>query len=418
LPRGAGLTKSFARRVDTPGAHFHHARALYASEPFMSLRTGLLASSLALALSACGGSQPPAEQGAAGEPSATASGKGSKVVHVYNWSDYVAEDTIEKFEQASGIKVVYDVYSENEILEAKLSAGSSGYDLVFPSLRPFAERQVSQGIYMPIDKSKLSNYSNLDPALLAGMADADPGNAHLVPYMWGTTGLGINVAKVREALGADAALDSWSLLFDPANAQKLASCGISVLDDEQEAFAAALIWQGRDPNRTDGDEIEAVKQAYAAIRPHIRSFNNSQYINSLATGETCLAMGYSGDIAQAAARAEEAGTGLEIAYVIPKEGAVRWVDVMAIPSDAPHVDAAHAFIDYLLKPEVIAAISNYVAYANPNIASRSMLDEAVLNDPGIYPPEDVMAKLVDPKRLPADAQQARVRAFTQIKSGR
>jgi putrescine transport system substrate-binding protein len=388
----------------------------------MSLRISLLASSLVLALSACGGSQEPSSEtsaeASASSAQATPAAAGSQVVHVYNWSDYVAEDTIENFQQATGIKVVYDVYSENEILEAKLSAGGSGYDVVFPSLRPFAERQVEQGIYQPLDKSKLTNYANLDPALLAGMTDADPGNAQLVPYMWGTTGLGINVAKVREVLGADAALDSWSLLFDPANAEKLASCGISVLDDEQEAFAAALIWQGRDPNRTDGNEIEAVQQAYAAIRPHIRSFNNSQYINSLATGETCLAMGYSGDVAQAAARAEEAETGLEIAYLIPKEGAVRWVDVMAIPSDAPHVDAAHAFIDYLLKPEVIADISNYVAYANPNMASRSMLDEEVLNDPGIYPPDEVMAKLVDPKRLPADAQQARVRAWTQIKSGR
>jgi putrescine transport system substrate-binding protein len=382
----------------------------------MRPRTGLLAVCIVTALAACGGgSQPPDEGQAAAEakPAET-----PKVLHIYNWSDYVAEDTIQNFEQRTGIKVVYDVYSENEVLEAKLMAGGSGYDLVFPSLRPFAERHVSAGLYAPIDRARLPNYVNLDPDLLAGMTDADPDNRHLVPYMWGTTGIGINVAKVREALGADVPLDSWSLLFDPANAEKLADCGISVLDDEQEAFSSALIWKGRDPNRTDGDEIEVVREVFAAIRPHIRSFNNSQYINDLATGEVCLAVGYSGDVGQAAARAEEAGTGIELQYIIPKEGAVRWIDVMAIPTDAPHADSAYAFIDYLLEPQVIAAITNYVAYANPNPASKAFVDAEILQDGGVYPSDDVMAKLVDPKRLPEDAQQARVRAWTQIKSGR
>lgn len=384
----------------------------------MRLPSSLLAASVAFALAACGGSPAPTEGAASADAGSTAKTRAAKVLHIYNWSDYVAEDTIANFEQRTGIKVVYDVYSENEVLEAKLMAGGSGYDLVFPSLRPFAERHVGAGLYQTIDKARLPNYFNLDTALLAGMADADPGNAHLVPYMWGTTGIGINVAKVREALGEDAALDSWSLLFDPANAEKLAKCGISVLDDEQEAFSAALLWKGRDPNRTDGDEIDVVREVFAAIRPHIRSFNNSQYINDLATGEICLAVGYSGDVGQAAARAEEVGTGIELQYVIPKEGAVRWVDVMAIPSDAPHVDNAYAFIDYLLEPQVIAAITNYVAYANPNPASRSFVDSEILDDGGVYPPDEVVAKLVDPKRLPDDAQQARVRAWTQIKSGR
>lgn len=372
----------------------------------MRLRSCLALSALALALTACG------------DRAATGDGAQAKRLHIYNWSDYVAEDTIANFEARTGIRVVYDVYSENEVLEAKLSAGNSGYDLVFPSLRPFAQRHVAQGIYAPIDRGRLANYGNLDADLLEDMQDADPGNAHLVPYMWGTTGLGINVGKVREALGEDVELDSWSLLFDPANAARLARCGISVLDDEQEVFAAALIWLGRDPNRTDGDEIEAVQAAYAAIRPHIRTFNNSQYINDLATGEACLVMGYSGDVAQAADRAEEAGSEVEIAYVIPKEGAVRWVDVMAIPADAPHAENALAFIDYLLEPEVIASITNYVAYANPNLASKAFVDEEILGNEGIYPPDEVMVKLVDPAKLPDAAQQARVRAFTQIKSGR
>lgn len=380
----------------------------------MNLRTGLLSASIAFALAACGGGTSP--QGGA-EPGASKPAT-PQVLHIYNWSDYVAEDTIANFEQRTGIKVVYDVYSENEVLEAKLMAGRSGYDLVFPSLRPFAERHVSAGLYAPIDRARLSNFANLDADLLAGMADADPDNRHLLPYMWGTTGLGINVAKVREALGEDVALDSWSLLFDPANAAKLAACGISVLDDEQEAFSAALLWKGRDANRTDGDEIDVVREVFGAIRPHIRSFNNSQYINDLATGETCLAVGYSGDVGQAAARAEEAGTGIELQYIIPKEGAVRWVDVMAIPTDAPHPDSAYAFINYLLEPQVIGEITNYVAYANPNPASKEFVSPDILEDEGVYPPDEVMAKLVDPKRLPDDAQQARVRAWTQIKSGR
>lgn len=384
----------------------------------MRLPLGLLAASIAFVLSACGGGSAPDDGAKPANADAAAQASASKVLHIYNWSDYVAEDTIANFERRTGIKVVYDVYSENEVLEAKLMAGRSGYDLVFPSLRPFAERHVSAGLYAPIDRARLSNYANLDAALLTGMTDADPANAHLVPYMWGTTGIGINVAKVREALGDEVELNSWSLLFDPANAGKLAKCGISMLDDEQEAFSAALIWKGRDPNRTDGDEIDVVREVFGAIRPHIRSFNNSQYINDLATGEICLAVGYSGDVGQAAARAEEAGTGIELQYLIPQEGAVRWVDVMAIPADAPHADNAYTFINYLLEPQVIGAITNYVAYANPNSASREFVDPDILADEGVYPPEDVMAKLVDPKRLPDAAQQARVRAWTQIKSGR
>ncbi len=245
----------------------------------------------------------------------------------------------------------------------------------------------------------------------------DPGGRYTVPYMWGTIGIGINVGKVREALGEDATLDSWSLLFDPANAAKLAQCGISVLDDDQETFSAALIWLQQDPNSQDPAQIEAVKQAYAAIRPHIRYFNSSKYIDDLANGDLCLAMGYSGDVFQARDRAEEAGNGVEIAYIIPKEGAVRWFDLMAIPQDAPHPENAHAFIDFLLQPEVIAGISDYVGYANPNPAATVLLDPDIAQNPGVYPPQEALAKLVDPVSLPAALQRERVRAWTSIKSG-
>lgn len=368
----------------------------------------------ALLLAACGGGGGDAAGGAE---------SAEKVLNVYNWSDYVAEDTIRQFEQATGIKVNYDVYSENETLETKLTTGSSGYDVVFPSARPFAQRQVQAGLYMALDKAQLPNWPHLDPDVLAGLVDVDPGNAHVVPYMWGTTGLGINVGKVQAALGADAPLDSWALLFDPKNAEKLASCGINVLDDDQEAFGAALIWLGRDPNAGSVEDIDLVKQAFAAIRPYVRTFNNAQYKDALATGDACLVMGYSGDIGQARDVAAEAAesTGKpapDIRYVIPKEGALRWIDVMAIPKDAPHPTNAHAFINFLLQPEVIAKITDYVAYANANKDATALVDAEIAADPGVYPPPEVRAKLVDPTSLPEDIQRQRVRAWTAIKSGR
>lgn len=372
-------------------------------------RIALLTSALLLA--ACGA---PQESATTPAPAPKAA---EKVVHVYNWSDYVAEDTLAEFEKATGIRVVYDVYDANEILEAKLMAGGSGYDVVFPSARPFAERHIKSATYQKLDKAKLPQLGNLDAAHLAGLTDIDPGNAHLVPYMWGTTGLGINVGKVREVLGEDAALDSWNLLFDPASAAKLASCGIAVLDDDQETYGAALIWLGRDPNAGAADEVEAVTAVYQAIRPHVRYFHSSKYIDDLANGDICLAMGYSGDVFQARDRAAEAENGVEIEYLIPKEGALRWFDVMAIPADAPHVDNAHTFINYLLTPQVIANVSNYVAYANPNSAATALLDPELAGDPGVYPPAEVVAKLVDPKSLPDAQQRERVRGWTTIKTG-
>ncbi|MCK7593842.1 polyamine ABC transporter substrate-binding protein [Pseudomarimonas salicorniae] len=379
-----------------------------------TLRTLSLSLIAALTLSACGSGQPPT-QDADGAPAERAA---EQVVNVYNWSDYVAEDTLANFRAATGIRAVYDVYDGNEILEAKLMARNSGYDVVFPSARPFAERHVAAGIYQPLDRSKLPNWQHLDPKVLEGLSSIDPGNRHLVPYMWGTTGLGINVAKVKEALGEEVALDSWALLFDPAHAGKLAACGIAVLDDDQEAFGAALIHLGRDPNAQAEDEREVVGDLYSKIRPHVRYFHSSKYIDDLANGDLCLAMGYSGDVFQARDRAAEAGNGVEIEYIIPKEGALRWVDVMAVPVDAPHPEQAHAFINYLLDPKVIASITDYVAYANPNLAARPLMDPEIAGDPGIYPPDEVMAKLVDPKTLPNEQQRERVRAWTSIKTGR
>ena len=340
-----------------------------------------------------------------------------KTVHVYNWSDYITEDTLAKFEQATGINVVYDVYDSNEMLEAKLLAGGSGYDVVFPSAQPFAARHVAAGVYRALDRSKLPNYKHLDGDVLKQLASADPDARHLIPYMWGTTGIGYNVAKVQAALGESAPANSWRLIFDPTIAAKLAGCGITLLDDAQEAFAAALIYLGKDPNSTAKADIDTAQQLLKTLRPHIKYYHSSQYINDLANGDICVAHGYSGDVIQAQERAEEAGNNVQIAYTIPEEGAIMWIDTMAIPKDAPHPDQAHAFIDFLLTPQIIAEITDYVAYANGNAAATTLISEEIRTDTSIYPSHDIMARLSAPQLTPDAVQRQRTRSWTRIKSG-
>jgi putrescine transport system substrate-binding protein len=368
--------------------------------------TRFLVAALTTALLFCGCDTAPSSQTAT-----------EKTINIYNWSDYVAEDTIKNFEAKTGITVIYDVYDSNEMLEAKLMAGASGYDIVFPSARPFAQRHIDAKLYQPLDKSRLPNWSNLNKDILQSLEDVDPDNQHLMPYMWGTTGIGYNVKKIKERLGDSATLDSWSLLFDPSIAEKLKDCGIALLDEEQEVFGAALIYLGRDPNAVGGDEITAVSTLYANIRPFIRYVNSSKYIEDLANGEICIAMGYNGDVLQAQNRALEAKNGQEIAYIIPKEGAVRWIDSAAIPADAPHVDNAHEFINYLLEAPVIAAISDHVSYANANQSATELVSAAIRNNPGIYPAEAITRKFVNLKKLPETENRARARAWTSIKSG-
>lgn len=338
-------------------------------------------------------------------------------LHIYNWNDYFAEDTLADFQARTGIHPVLDVYDANEVLEAKLFAGRSGYDLVFPTMRPFAARHIAAGLYRPLDKDRLPGLANLDPQIMATLASGDPGNAHVVPYMWGTTGLGINVEKVQAALGEDAPLDTWGLIFDPENAKRLAGCGISLLDDPAEVIPAALAYLGRDPNSLAKADLAAAQALIEAIYPHIRYIHSSQYISDLANGDLCVAHGYSGDVLQAATRAEEAGGRVAIDYRIPREGAVLWTDVMAIPADAPNPEAAHAFIAYLLEPEVIAAVSDYVYYANPNLAATPHLDEALRDDPGIYPPPAVRARLFVPAERSNRELRDLNRLWTRLKSG-
>ncbi|MET4000253.1 polyamine ABC transporter substrate-binding protein [Marinobacterium sp. MBR-109] len=339
-------------------------------------------------------------------------------LNVYNWSDYIAEDTLARFEQQTGIKVVYDVYDSNEVLEAKLLAGRSGYDLAFPTARPFADRHLKAGLYQTLDKSKLTHFDNLDPVIMQSLADIDPGNQHLVPYMWGTTGIGYNVEKVREILGDDMPLDTWRLVFDPEIVAKLAGCGVTLMDDATEVFVAARAYLGEDTADFSKAALEKAAETVMAVRPHIRYFHSSQYINDLANGDICVAHGYSGDILQARDRAAEAGNGVEVAYAVPSEGAVVWTDVMVIPADAPHPDTAHQFINFLLQPEVIAPITNYVAYANANAAATDLIDEEIRNDAGIYPPQETRDKLIVLK-TPTERQIRDMnRSWTRVKTGR
>jgi putrescine transport system substrate-binding protein len=338
-------------------------------------------------------------------------------VHVYNWSDYIAEDTLKNFEAETGIKVVYDVYDSNEVLEAKLLAGNSGYDVVFPTARPFVDRQIKAGIYQKLDKAQLPLIGNLDEDLLNSLSDIDPGNEYAVPYMWGTTGIGINVAKVKEILGADAELDTWALIFDPEVAKKLSACGVSLMDDPNEVFKAAQAYAGQDPNDTSKAGLDKAAEVVNATRGNIRYFHSSQYINDLANGDLCVAHGYSGDVLQARDRAAEANNGVEIAYLVPKEGAVVWNDVMVVPKDAPNTKEAHVFINYLMRPEVIAPITNYVAYANANKAATKLVDEEIRNDPGIYPTGDKLKSLITIK-TPSDREaRTMTRLWTRVKTG-
>lgn len=339
-------------------------------------------------------------------------------LHIYNWSDYIAEDTVANFEKATGIKVTYDVYDSNEVLEAKLLAGRSGYDLVFPTARPFADRAIKAKLYQPYDKSKLSNYGNLDKVIMKSLSDIDPGNQYLIPYMWGTTGIAYNVDKVKEILGDDMPLDSWKLVFDPEITKKLSACGVALMDDPIEVFVAARAYLGKPTDDFSKKAIEEAADVVAGVRDNIRYFHNSQTINDMANGDICVAHGYSGDMLQAQSRAAEADKGVHVEYIVPSEGAVVWTDVAAIPADAPNAANAHKFVNYLMQPEVVAPISNYVAYANANSAATPLVDAEVRDNPGIYPPAATQEKLVVLK-TPTDKEARNMtRAWTRVKTGK
>ncbi|KZN17599.1 MULTISPECIES: polyamine ABC transporter substrate-binding protein [Pseudomonas] len=337
-------------------------------------------------------------------------------VHIYNWSDYIGETTLADFQKETGIKPVYDVFDSNETLEGKLLAGRTGYDVVVPS-NHFLGKQIKAGAFQKLDKSKLTNYSNLDPVLLKRLEQNDPGNQYAVPYLWGTNGIGYNVDKVKAVLGLDK-IDSWDVVFEPQNIKKLHSCGVAFLDSADEMMPTVLNYMGLDANSTNPEDYKKAEAKLLAVRPYVTYFHSSKYIADLANGDICVAIGFSGDMFQAKARAAEAGKGMNIAYSIPKEGGALWFDMLAIPKDAANVKEAHAFINYLLKPEVIAQVSNSVGYANPNPGSDKLMEQSIRTDASVYPPQAVLDKTYVSIELPPNIQRLMTRSWTKVKSGK
>ena len=338
-----------------------------------------------------------------------------RVVNVYNWSDYIDESIIGEFTKETGIKVVYDVFDSNEILETKLLAGGSGYDVVVPTGH-FLARQIQAGVFQKLDKSKLPNLSNMWDVVSERTTKYDPGNEYSINYMWGTTGIGYNQKKVQEALGIDK-IDSWDVFFNPDKLSKLADCGVYVLDSPSDILPTALKYLGLDPEDTSPENLAKAEETMMKIRPYIRKFHSSEYINALANGDICLAVGWSGDIFQARDRAAEADQGVVIDYVVPKEGAEMWFDQLAIPADAKHVEEAHEFLNYIMKPEVAAKASNYIFYANGNKASQEFIEKEILDDPAIYPDEATLAGLFTVSPYDPKTQRVVTRSWTKIVTG-
>ena len=346
----------------------------------------------------------------------TAHASVAEEVRVYNWSDYIDEALLNKFEQQTGIKLIYDVFDSNEVLETKMLAGGSGYDVVVPS-GTFLQRQIIAGAFQKLDYEQLPNKDNLWDVIEKRTAQYDPSNAYSINYMWGTTGLGVNTGKVADLLGDDVAIDSLALVFEPSNMEKLAECGVYFLDAPSEMIPAALKYLGEDPDSQDPDVIALTEPLFAAVRPYISKFHSSEYINALANGDICVAFGWSGDILQARDRAAEAENDVEIAYNAPSEGALMWFDQMAIPVDAPNPTGAHKFLNFILDAQNMADASNYVYYANGNLASQSMLVEDVIGDPAIYPDPETLKNLYTTTPYGAKVQRVVTRLWTKIKSG-
>ncbi len=381
-------------------------------------RTAVLVLGCVLGLSACGdhksasGTESGAAGAGAGSGRATAKGL---VLNLYIWSDYLAPNTVSDFEKQTGIKVHVAYFDANETLETKLLAGSSGYDIVVPTASYF-ERQIKAGVYLPLDKSKLPNLKNMDPQLMAKVALHDPDNAHGIIYMWGTNGIGYNEKMIRELM-PDAPLDSWRMVFDPAVASKVAKCGISLLDSPAEMLRGVYSYLGKDPNSQNPDDLAQAQAVLLKIRPYIRNINSSEYIEALANGDLCLAVGYNGDVMQARDRAREANKGVEIKYAVPKEGSILWFDMLAIPKDAPDPDSAYAFMNYIMTPQVVADISNFKRYANANAAAQPLVSASVRDDPGIYPPPELRQKLAVQLADSADQTRAITRVWQKFKTG-
>jgi len=340
-----------------------------------------------------------------------------RILNVYNWSDYIAPTVVEDFTKQTGIKVRYDTFDSNDTLETKLLAGKSGYDVVVPTAY-FLERQIRAGVFQTLDKARMPNLANMWPEISQRLAAYDPGNQYAVNYMWGTTGIGYNLRKTREVLGANGTIDSWDIVFKPESLAKFKDCGVHLLDSSDDILAAALHYLGLDPNSANETDLQTAAALVMKIRPYVRKFHSSEYLNALASGEICLAVGFSGDIKQAQKRAAEAKNGVDIAYAIPKEGAQLWFDNLAIPRDARNVAEAEDFINYLQRPEVAAKNTNFISYANGNVASQKFIDKAILDDKGIYPDEATMRRLYTISAHDPKTQRLINRLWTRIKTGK
>lgn len=340
-----------------------------------------------------------------------------KALNIYNWTDYIGPNVVPNFEKETGIHVSYDMYDANETLEAKLSAGSSGYDIAVPTLIPFLARDIKAGLYQKIDKSKLKNWGNLDPAILNILAKFDKGNDYAVPWIVGTDGLAVN-SKTIKAIAPDAPIDSYDLLFKPEWASKFKDCGIEIIDSPQDVFSVALNYLGYNPTTENPDELNKAYELLYKLRPFVRKFDSSGYINDLANGDACLAFGYSSDIKIAGKRAREANKPYSVDYVIPKEGTLIYVDTVAIPAGAPHYDAALKWIDYIMRPEVMADTTNLVGGRNGVLAANPLVKPEILNDPTIYVPQDKMKNLFEGDVGSPALDRLRSRLWTRIKTGR
>ena len=340
----------------------------------------------------------------------------AETVKVYNWSDYIAPDTMKNFSRDSGIAFTYDVFDSNETLDGKLMTGNSGYDVVFPS-NHFMARQIQGAALKKLDKSQLPNWKNLNPVLLKALEVNDPGNQHGFPYLWGSTGIGYNVAKVKAVLGDDAPVDSWDLIFKPENMEKLSKCGVAVLDNGPEVLPAALNYLGLPHHSKNPEDYKKAEALLMKVRPYISYFHSSKYTSDLANGNICVAVGFSGDILQAETRAKEAGNGVDIGYSIPREGAAIWFDMVAMPVDAPDEKAAYSFMNYLLRPDVMAGISNYVHYANGNEQADALVSPEIKADTKVYPTAAMMDKLFALQAMPLNIDRIRTRLWTKIKAG-
>jgi len=372
--------------------------------PPASIRATCVAVAALLSLSACG----------THDKSSARAGGAEKVVNVYSWIDYIAPDTVADFEKETGITVRYDTFDNNEVLETKLLTGHTNYDVVVPT-ENFFDRQLRAGVYRKLDKSALPNLKNADPDILRRMAMHDPGNLYAVPYMWSTTGLAYDVSKVRARLGP-APPDSWALLFDPRNAGKLKDCGIAIIDSPLEVFESAVIYLGRDPNRRDPRDVLAASEVLRKIRPYVSRIDPDP-IPALAGGEVCLSLSWSGDAEGARNRAKEASSGARIAYLIPREGALMTVDMMAIPADAPHPRNAEIWMNYLMRPDVAAKITNYIRYPNGNLASLPLVEADIKDDPSVFPDEATRARLKYHSAAPADYSRLVTREWTRFRTG-